>query len=150
MNCYKGVAVAGSVALLTAASKGTYRAFRALALWLGLAALLVQSLAPAYARTVTSSDGTSIVICTAHGFQTVQVDNEENALSGKASSNAQDCCTDCQATGGFVIPPPIRVPVPFRVATEAAAFPSARVIVARFHLSYVTRGPPSSQSPALA
>jgi hypothetical protein len=136
--------------LLSAASARTYSAFRALALWLGLAALLVQSLAPAYARTVTASDGTSIVICTAHGFQTVQVDAEGNALVGKPSTNAQDCCTDCQAAGGFVVPPPVRIPVPFRIVTHSPGFASERVILARFYSSYVTRGPPSGQFPSLA
>jgi len=136
--------------LLSAASKGTYRAFRVLALWLGLAALMVQSLAPAYARTVAAADGTSIVICTAHGFQTVQLDSDGKAVSGKSSASLQDCCTDCQAAGGFVLPTPLRVPEPFQFASESPAFLVAPVRIGRFLSSYLTRGPPFSQPPALA
>jgi len=138
----QGIRIAGPHALSTAVSTVRHRAIRALALWLGLAALIVQSLVPAYASVGASPDGTPIVICTAHGFQTVRVDADGNALSGKSSANASDCCTDCQATGGFVLPPPIRFPAPFRIATQAPVLTSAPVLVARFFSSYVTRGPP--------
>jgi hypothetical protein len=129
--------------LLTAVSAGTYRAFRALALWLGLAALMVQSLAPAYAGLAAAGkEGASIVICTAHGFQTVQVDSDDNAVPGKSSANAQDCCTDCQAAGGFIVPSPLRFAAPFRIMSEAPQFTVAPIVLARLYSSYVTRGPP--------
>jgi hypothetical protein len=136
--------------LLTAISVRSRHVLRALALWLGLAALMVQSLAPAYARTVQTSGATSIVICTAHGFQTVQLEEDGNALAGKSSANAQDCCTDCQVTGGFIVPTPVRLPEPFQVASEVPWFAASPPIAARFYSSYVTRGPPSGQSPSLA
>jgi hypothetical protein len=138
----QGIRITGPHALSTAISTATHRSFRALALWLGLAALIVQSLVPAYASLAASHDGTSIVICTAHGFQTVQVDGDGNALPGKSSANAQDCCTDCQATGGFVLPTPIRVPEPLRISYGTVAFRTSPSIAPRFFSAYVTRGPP--------
>ena len=129
--------------MLTAVSAGTYRAFRALALWLGLVALMAQSLAPAYAGVVgAGKEGTSIVICTAHGFQTVQLDGDGNAVPGKSSANSQDCCTDCQAAGGFIVPTPVRLPQPFQIVSEAPHFTFVSAIAPRFYSSYVTRGPP--------
>ena len=97
-----------------------------------------------------ASDGTSIVICTAHGFQTVQLDSDGNAVSGKSSGSAQDCCTDCQAAGGFVVPPPIRIPEPFQIASSAPRLEARLLIAPRFYSSYVTRGPPSGQTASLA
>jgi hypothetical protein len=108
-----------------------------------LLALLVQSFAPAYARLAGGAGGgSSIVICTAHGFQTVRVDADGNALTGKSSANAQDCCTDCQAAGGFVVPTPVRVPTPSHIASDEPVFGASPRLTLRFFSSYVTRGPP--------
>ena len=123
---------------------------RALALWLGLAALLVQSVAPAYASLAVAGKGTSIVICTAHGFQTVQVDSDGKTVQGKSSAHLQDCCTDCQAAGGFVLPTPIRVPEPVSIVFATVSFWAALSIAPCFFSPYVTRAPPSGLSPSLA
>jgi hypothetical protein len=104
---------------------------------------MVQSLAPAYAGLAAAGgEGNSIVICTAHGFQTVRLDGDGNALPGKSSANTQDCCTDCQVAGGFIVPTPVRIPEPFQVASETPWFAEAPSVAPRFYFSYVTRGPP--------
>ena len=129
--------------MLTAISAETRQAIRAVALWLGVLALMVQTLAPAYAASAAGAGkGSSIVICTAHGFQTVRVDADGNAIAGKSSGNSSDCCNDYHAAGGFIVPTPVRVPEPFRIVSEASWFAAPASIAPRFYSSYVTRGPP--------
>ena len=129
--------------MLTAISAETRQRIRAVALWLGLLALIVQSLAPAYAASAaTAGQGSSIVICTAHGFQTVRVDADGNALAGKSSANASDCCNDYHAAGGFPVPPPFRVPEPFQIASAVIVFGTSVPHPHRLYFSYITRGPP--------
>ena len=129
--------------LLTAISAKNRNAARAIALWLGLFALMVQSLAPAYAAVAgPARGGESVVICTAHGFQTVRVDAEGNAVTGKASANIQDCCSDCQVAGGFLLPTPISVSEPFRLVSAATILLPAQHVPPRFFSPYITRGPP--------
>ena len=128
--------------MLTAISAETRQAIRAVALWLGVFALMVQTLAPAYAASAAGGeDGSSIVICTAHGFQTVRVDADGNAIAGKSSANSQDCCTDCSAAGGFILPSPLRFAAPF-MGSAAPRFAPQPILVARLYSTYVTRGPP--------
>jgi len=141
-NCYKWRASFGLSALLTAISAQTRQVIRAVALWLGVFALMVQTLAPAYAASVAAGEGSSIVICTAHGFQTVHVDADGNAIPGKSSANSSDCCNDYHAAGGFIVPTPGRLPAPFHITSEASWFAAPASIAPRFYSSYVTRGPP--------
>src|SRR5258708_22158231 len=57
------------------------RVLRTFALTLGLAALMLQALAPlCLAGTASAGSGQSIVICTVHGMQTIQLDADGNAV----------------------------------------------------------------------
>jgi hypothetical protein len=129
--------------LLTAFPVQTRHAIGAIALWLGVLALMVQSLEPAYAVSAAAAgQGSSIVICTAHGFQTVRVDADGTATAGKSSANSSDCCNDYHAAGGFIVPSPVRFAVPFLMGPDAPSFRTQPILVARFYSSYITRGPP--------
>jgi hypothetical protein len=119
--------------------------FKTLALWLGLAAMMVQATAPLCAAGLMGATGggvASIVICTAHGFETVTVGADGQPLPAGPVHNAQDCCAACHAPGGFTAPAPVLVAVPFRIAHEDASFATAPAAAPRFYSSYVTRGPP--------
>jgi hypothetical protein len=123
------------------------RVFRTLALWLGLAALMVQGLAPLCAPALMGgSSGASIVICTVHGSQTIQLDADGKALPGSQGKLASDCCTVCHAPNGFTTPSPILAGIPVAVAHEPASFLAAPVLQTRFYSSYVSRGPPPAMS----
>jgi len=129
--------------LLTAISAETRHAVRAVALWLGVLALMVQSLAPVYAALAAGAgEGSSIVICTAHGFETVRVDADGNAIAGKSSANSSDCCNDYHAAGGFIVPTPVCFPEPFHIASEVSWFAAQHSVTLRPYSSYITRGPP--------
>jgi hypothetical protein len=125
------------------------RVHKTLTLWLGLAALMVQGLAPLC--TGGPMDGTargiaSIVICTAHGFETVQID----AGGTPPAKHALDCCTVCHVPNGFTSPPPIFAAVPFGVAYERARLVATPVITPSFYSSYVSRAPPAATSHEIA
>jgi hypothetical protein len=128
------------------------RVFRTLALWLGLAALMVQGLAPLCAPGLMGGgDGTgSIVICTAHGFETVQIGVDGKPLPAAPGKNASDCCNVCHAPNGFTTPAPMLAAAPFAVAYMQAAGFAAPIILPRFYSSYIGRGPPPAMSYAIA
>jgi hypothetical protein len=121
------------------------RAIKALALWLGLAALMVQSVAPLCAPALMggpSGGVASIVICTAHGSETVQIGADGTPLPHPPAHSFSDCCTACHAPGGFNVASPIPVAAPSGIASEGARFEPVSVVATRFYSSYVTRGPP--------
>jgi len=123
-----------------------FRAIRLVALWLGLAALMVQGLAPLCAGGIgggTGSNVASVVICTAHGFQTVSVDADGKPLPQAPGKSMSDCCSACHA-GGFIVLSPIPVSLPSNIAYDGASIAPAPVLPPRFYSSYVTRGPPAS------
>ena len=124
-----------------------------IALWLGLAALMVQGLAPFCASGIAGGTGgpiASVVICTVHGFQTVQVGADGKPLPQAPGKSMSDCCSACHAPGGFTIASPIPIAAPSSIAYDGAKFTPAPVVPARFYSSYVTRGPPAPASHHLA
>lgn len=133
----------------TALSLDRRRVFRTLALWLGLAALMVQGLAPLCAVGPMGASGrasgvASIVLCTAHGFETVQIGADGKPLPNQPANTASDCCTACHAPVGFTLPAPILAALPSAIAYDGAHLVTAPVPTARFYSSYVTRGPPAA------
>jgi hypothetical protein len=120
----------------------SHRVFRTLALWLGLAALMIQGLAPLCAGAMSGSGGASIVICTAHGSQTVQLDSDGKALPGGPAKLAADCCTVCHAPNGFTISSPILAALPSEAVHETVRSEAAPLILPRSYSSYISRGPP--------
>jgi hypothetical protein len=125
------------------------RVFRTLALWLGLAALMVQGLAPLCAPGLMGGSGgsvASIVICTVHGFETVQIGADGKPLPQQPAKNASDCCTACHAPNGFTTPSPILAALPFGASYERAPHFAAPVVLPRFYSSYISRGPPPAMS----
>jgi Protein of unknown function (DUF2946) len=137
--------------MIAAISLRGRRVFKTMALWLGLAALMVQGLAPLCA-SVGGAGGTiaSVVICTAHGFETVQVGADGKPLPQHPSKSMSDCCSACHAPGGFTVTSPIPVAGPSSIAYGGALIVPAPVVTARFYSSYVTRGPPAATSHELA
>jgi len=73
--------------VVTGLSLGCSRALRAFALTLGLVALTLQGLAPLCLNMTgapsVSASGYSIIICTVHGYQTIQI-----GADGKPAPNA--------------------------------------------------------------
>ena len=129
------------------------RALKLLTLWLGLAALMVQGLAPLCASGAMAATGgnvASVVICTIHGFQTVQVDADGKPLPRQPGASMSDCCSACHAPGGVTLASPIPVTAPTQIAYDAPHFAPAPVAAARFYSSYGTRGPPAAMSHPLA
>jgi hypothetical protein len=115
-----------------------------LALWLGLAALMVQGLAPLCSGAAMAGSGSiaSIVICTLHGSQTLQLDADGKALPNAPAKQASDCCTVCHAPNGFTTPPPIFEALRSNAMGEAVRSEAAPIILPRSYSSYVSRGPP--------
>ena len=139
---------------MTAAISSTpRRVFKMLALWLGLAALMVQGLAPLCANggmSGTVGNSASVVICTAHGFETVQVGEDGIPIPHQPAKVMTDCCSACHAPGGVTIASPIALAVPFSIAYDGAHIAPAPVVTTRFYSSYVTRGPPAAMPHELA
>jgi hypothetical protein len=123
------------------------RAWKMLALWFGLVALMVQGLVPLCASGAMGGavgNIASVVICTSHGFETVQVDGDGKPLPQPPGKSMSDCCSACHAPGGFNLASPLRLTAPSLVAYNAPLFAPAPIGAARFYSSYVTRGPPVS------
>jgi hypothetical protein len=91
----------------------------------------------------------SVVICTAHGFEKVQLDAEGKPLPA-APSNASDCCTACYAPGGFTVPSPVLAANPVGVIDPRPRLVVSPAVSPRFCSSYITRGPPAASAHALA
>jgi hypothetical protein len=129
------------------------RLFKMIALWLGLAALMVQGLAPLCASGAMDGAGgniASVVICTVHGFETVQVGADGKPIPHQPAKGMSDCCSACHAPGGFAIASPIPVTAPCSIAYDVAHIAPAPVVITRFYSSYVTRGPPAAMPLELA
>jgi hypothetical protein len=116
-----------------------------IALWLGLAALMVQGLAPLCASGILGGAGgniASVVICTAHGFEIVQVGFDGKPLAHQPAKAMSDCCSACHAPGGFTIASPIPLATLSSIAYDGTHIAPTLVDTVRFYSSYVTRGPP--------
>jgi len=129
------------------------RVFKSLALWLGLAALMVQGLAPLCAAGMmgeTPGNLASIVICTVHGSQTVPIGADGKPFPARPSHDDQNCCSACPGAGGFIAAAPIAVAVPSSIVVAGAGFAPAPVTIQRFYSSYISRGPPPALSAEFA
>lgn len=115
-----------------------------IALWLGLAALMVQGLAPLCVGGEAGGAVASVVICTAHGFQTVAVDADGKPLPQAPGKSMSDCCSACHMPGGFALGSPLALAAPSSVAYNGPHIARAPVADTRFYASYVTRGPPAA------
>ena len=125
------------------------RTWKTLALWLGLAALMVQAVAPlcAAGRVGTGAAGSSnIVLCTAHGLETIRIGADGRPVQDAPAQDQQaSCllCAFCHTATGFTAPASIGVAAPLIFAQKRGIIAAAPAIASRAYLSYVTRGPPA-------
>jgi hypothetical protein len=132
------------------------RAVQRLALWLGLVALTIQGLVPLCVASAAPSGAagvSSIVICTVHGYETIQLDATGNPVPGAPSSDhGTTCffCLGCHMGVGFVAPTLAQFSLPAGFEREAPRLVSAITPSRPLHLSYVTRAPPAVSDPIKA
>jgi len=125
-----------------------HRAVSALALWLGLAALMIQGLAPLCltgAMAATRDGGTTIVICTIHGPETIRVGGDGTTPPTGSAHDGSDCalCAAFHNVNAFTH----TAPVLMQLSTAPREISLSRVapmFIARVHLPYATRAPPVS------
>ena len=125
------------------------RVTRTLALWLGLAALLVQAMAPLCLTGFMSAGvpgESSIILCTSHGFETIRIDADGKPLPGTPAQDQQGSicplCSAMHAASAFV-------PLSLALTASPPSMIAARMNVIsvpmpprKFASAYVTRGPP--------
>ena len=126
-----------------------HRSARTTALWLGLAALLVQAMAPLCLAGFMSAGATgasSIILCTSHGFETIQIGADGKPLPATPAQDQQGTtcplCAAMHATTAFVPPPLALAAAPLSVAAARMSVISVPVPFRKFSFAYVTRGPP--------
>src|SRR5260221_14639452 len=129
-------------------SLGCVRALRHLALWLGLVALTVQGLAPLHLAGLMRAPGSaaslsSIILCTARGFETVRIGADGKPVPDAPAPDQQGStcvlCTGCHAGGAFS-PPELAstlAPLLWIRASKQTVF--ALAVTSRLQLAYVTR-----------
>jgi hypothetical protein len=134
----------------TAFSLSRRNVSRTLALWLGLAALLVQAMAPlclAGFMSVAAPGASSIILCTAHGFETIQIGADGKPLPATPAQDQQgaNCplCSAMHAASAFMPPTLALANTPLSVTAARMSFVSVPVPSRKFSFAYVTRGPPS-------
>ena len=133
------------------------RTFDTFALLLGLIALAVQAMAPiclSGLMNVRLAGGLPIILCTVHGFETVQVDANGNPLPSAPAKNGSDSvcplCTGFQAASAFAAPALAVLTLAFIFVRERTIPVRVPVPSGRPYLSYVTRGPPAAVLNAVA
>jgi DUF2946 family protein len=124
-------------------------AFRALALSLGFAALMVQAIAPLCLGGLIGSGSpgaSSIVLCTAHGFQTVALDSDGNPLPPAPAKSAPDSlcpmCVAFHSGAAFIAPALIFAVLALIFSRERPFIALARLGTSHSYRSYSTRAPP--------
>ena len=126
------------------------RAFDFAALVLALAALAVQAIAPICLYGFSASHapgGVPIVLCTAHGFQTVTLDANGKPVPPAPDQGSSDglcpMCVAFHAVPLLAMPAALLLAVllSWRKADRATDF--APVLLRRAYASFVTRGPPA-------
>jgi hypothetical protein len=139
-------------------SLGCSRALRAFALTLGLVALTLQGLAPLCLNMAgapsSSAGGYSIVLCTIHGYQTVQIGADGKPAPNTPSPDQQNStcpmCAGVQAAKAFIAPAPIALAVPTNFQRAVLSIASTPAASLRSHVSYISRAPPRQASTGLA
>jgi hypothetical protein len=124
------------------------RPARTLALWLGLLALTIQGLAPlCLPGIMRTAGGPSIILCTAHGLQTVHLGADGKPLSNTPAPNQQnsDCplCAAAHIGGGFTAPALVALSLPPIARERVARLAPAPVPALKAYFPYVTRAPPA-------
>jgi len=132
------------------------RAWKTFGLWLGLAALMVQAVAPlcAAGRVSTGADGSSaIVLCTAHGLETIRIGADGRPLQdAPAEDHHASCflCVSCPSANATPTPSFIGIAAPATGMGAPAIAAAAPAISLKLHFSYVSRAPPASASIGIA
>jgi hypothetical protein len=123
------------------------RAMRAFALWLGLAALSVQAMAPlclaGFMPSSESAGSFPIVLCAAHGIRTLYTDG--NNQSQPPSPDDQNSCPLCSAVAqvaNFTAPGPILMLLPIAIGLVPESSLARPMRLARRAASYTSRAPP--------
>ena len=126
-----------------------HRSVRTTALWLGLAALLVQAMAPlclAGFMSAAAPGTSSIILCTSHGFETIQIGADGKPLPATPAQDQQGAnCPLCAAmhAASALVPPPLALSIaPPSMIAARMNFISVPVSARKFSFAYVTRGPP--------
>ena len=122
------------------------RAFQTLALWFGIVALTIQGLVPlCVASPAAAAGGSSIVICTVHGYETIQLDANGNPTGVPASNHGATCflCLGCQVGSGLPAPAFAHFSVPSGLQRQPLQLADAVTPSRPQHLSYVSRAPPA-------
>jgi len=132
------------------------RGFELIALICGLAALAVQAIAPICLSgfpAPRSSSGIPIVLCTAHGFQTVTLDaNGKPAPAAPAQDGSDWLCQMCTAfhSAPLIVTPAALVLVILLLWSRAdRRIASDTPVFRRAYLSFTTRGPPSVRAASI-
>lgn len=124
------------------------RAFQTLALWFGLVALTIQGLVPlCVASPAAAAGGSSIVICTVHGYETIQFDADGNPTGAPISDHGANCflCLGCHIGSGLPPPALAQLFVPSESVRDPFEVAHARAPSRPQHFSYVSRAPPAAR-----
>lgn len=144
--------------MATGLSLGCSRALRAFALTLGLVALTLQGLAPLCMNMAGGPSGAtgvqSIVLCTIHGFQTIQIGVDGKPLPNAPAQDQQNAtcpmCVGFHAAKAFATPTPVLVASPTNFRRVPLSIASSGTPSLRSHVSYISRAPPDQAYTGLA
>ena len=144
--------------MVTGLFLGCSRALRAFALTLGLVALTLQGLAPLCLNMTGapsgSASGYSIIICTVHGYQTIQIGADgkpaPNAPAPDQQNSTCPMCVGFHAVKAFTAPTPIALAVPTNFQRAVLSIASTPAPSLRSHASYISRAPPGQDQTGLA
>ena len=131
---------------------GRSGALQALALCLSLVAVAVQGLVPFGLSGMlphrARSDSFTVILCTAHGWETVQIGADgkplPNAPGAGGPKSKCPICTDLQAASACTPAPTIALALPLNGGRAILWIATPSTPVSRPYSSYVTRAPPAS------
>ena len=143
--------------MVTGLSLGCSKALRAFALTLGLVSLTLQGLAP-LCLNMAGPSGTagvhSIVLCTIHGYQTIQIGADGKPVPNAPAPDQQNStclmCVGFHAAKAFTTPTPVLVASPTNFQRAVLSIASAPAPSLKSHVSYISRAPPDRASTGLA
>jgi hypothetical protein len=126
------------------------RGFEFVALVFGLAALAVQAIAPICLSGFPaphSSGGIPIVLCTAHGFQTVTLDADGKPIPATPAKDGSDglcqMCTAFHSASAIVSPAALILIALFIWSRADRIVASDAPALRRAFALFITRGPPA-------